>query len=263
MPSTPTKAPEAPRSGKMLAEYHAKRVLRLRAGIVATFGLSLAIVCVAMGVWAGLFALQNYGVAAVGRWITIWAEAAGILGLAGLWACWRLIGLRNEWVRLYSKGLAVRARSATRFVPWEAIREIRVEAIRFGLPVFGARQEAALSLRFNDGGGMRLTQDLEGFDLVLQRTKEEVYPRLLNEYSQAFNAGSEIAFGPLRLSDSGLATRRSTIPWNDLRSVDLDHGSLRISGGVDGRQANASIRAARVPNVDLCLQLIRQLGPHS
>lgn len=262
MLSTSTKAAEAPRAGKLLAEYHAKRVLQLRAGVLASFGLSLAIVSMAMGVWAAWFALQNYGVAAVGRWIAIWAAAAGILGLAGLWACWRLIGLRQEWVRLYPSGLALRARKGMRFVPWEAIHEIRVEAIRFGLPVFSSRQEAALSLRFSDGGAMRLTQDLEGFDAVLQRTKEEVYPRLINEYSRAFNAGSEISFGPLRLNDTGLATRRSTILWNHLHSVDLEHGTLRISGGVDGRQTTTTIRASRVPNLDLCLQLIRRLGPH-
>jgi hypothetical protein len=250
-------------TGTLLSEHRARSVLRVQAQAVAAAGLSLAIVAGAMGIWAGVFALEHYGLAALARWVSVWAWGAGLLTLTACAGLLRVIFLRKEWVRIYPSGLAVRGSGGIVFVPWDQIHEMEVRLVRYGLPVFTARQEAALLLRYGVRGQLRLTHALDGFDSVVQRVKQETYPRLLGEYIHAFNAGGVVAFGPIRLTGDGIAGRRRLISWQQLDAVSLERGVLRLTQNRDGRHSTISFPASRIPNIDLCLQLIQQLGRHS
>ncbi len=249
-------------NGPLLAEHRARSVLRVQAQAVAAAGLSLAIVAAAMGVWAGAFALEHYGQAALTRWISVWAWSAGLLALAAGVGLLRVVSLRKEWVRIYPTGMAVRGTGGIAFVPWDQIHEMQIQLVRYGLPVLTARLEAALLLRFGEQGQVRLTHALDGFDSVVQRVKQEVYPRLLEEYTQTFNAGGEVTFGPIRLTGIGISGRRRMISWQELDAVSLEQGVLRITQIRNGRRSTITFPASRIPNVDLCLQLIQQLGRH-
>lgn len=257
-----TQAAGVPSSMPLLAEHHARGSLRAQARVVAAAGLSLSVVAAAMGVWAGAFALVHYGQAAISRWISVWAWGAGVLALAAGAGLLRVISLRREWVRIYPSGLAIRGAAGVVFVPWDQIRELQVQLVRYRLPVLTARQEAALFLRFGERGQARLTHALDGFDTVVLQVKQAVYPRLLEEYTQTFNAGGELAFGPIRLSSAGISARRSTIAWQDLDAVSLERGLMRITQNRSGRHKTIAFPSSRIPNIDLCVQLIQQVGRH-
>lgn len=262
MQAMATQAAGAPANMPLPGEHHARRWLRVQAQVVAAAGLSLAIVAVAMGVWAGTFALGHYGQAAIPRWTSVWVWSAALLGLAAGAALLRVLALRKEWVRVYPSGLAVRGARGVVFVPWDQIRELEVRRVRYGLPVLTSKQEAALVLRFGGRGQARLTHALDGFDSVLQQVKQAIYPRLLEEYTQTFNAGGELAFGPLRLSGAGISARRTTIPWKELDAVSLERGVMRITQNRNGRRPTIAFPSSRIPNIDLCIQLIQQVGRH-
>lgn len=257
-----TPAGSTPGNLLMLAEHHARRSLRSQAQVVATAGISLALVAAAMGIWAGAFALGHYGQAAVPRWISVWSWSAGLLALAAALALIRLFLLRKEWVRIYPSGLAVRDSGGVVFVPWDEIHELQFRLVRYGLPVLASKQEGTMLLRFGERRQARLTHALEGFDSVVQQVKQAVYPRLLEEYTQTFNAGGELAFGPVRMSSAGVSVRRTTIPWQELDAVSLDRGVMRITQRRNGRRPAFSFPSSRIPNIDLCVQLIQQVGRH-
>ncbi len=118
---------------------------------------------------------------------------------------------------------------------------------------------AALDLRLDDGRRVRLTRTLADLDALVERVKRGAFPGLLEACRQQFNEGQTLAFGPLRLTPEGVQAGRKAIQWKDVQAVEVRDGRLVISARPP-ETTRLRVAAGRVPNVDVCVQLVRHLG---
>jgi hypothetical protein len=70
-------------------------------------------------------------------------------------------------------------------------------------------------------------------------------------------AGQRIEYGPFAVDLSGLATRKATIPWPQIRAVEVKNGQVQV-WQADERRAQ-SVDVAKVPNVFVFLALVETM----
>ncbi len=256
-PPPAVKAVTAPLRSRISAAptiYQARRgtVNALLAAAIVTLGSALA--ALGFSLWAWYFAMSTYGPAAVRRWTTPWLIAAPLLGIIGL-AClvrvWRLV---RRWVEVFPDGLRVHRGRREDWIAWPAIREIRTSSARQPGPTF-----AALEIRLIGGRRLRLTRSLTDLETLVQRVKQGAYPLLQEAYRAKFNRGEELDFGQLRLTPEGVQAGRKTIQWGHVQAVEVRAGQLTLSSD-EPAGPRIRVAAVRVPNIDVCVQIIRLLG---
>lgn len=250
----------APSLGALISVHPASRRQRLAGllGLLVVWGLAL--ICAIIGAYRWFLATTQYGPAVVGRWSTSWFLAGGGLAAAGLvlgLVMWRT---RGREVRVYAGGFTYRLRGHTLQVAWPDILRVHADAVRYG--IFGLIWGGDLRLRLDlrDGQEIRLTRALEGLPDLVEMIKRNVFPLLLAGYTRAFNLGHELAFGPLSLSVAGVGKGGTVLPWSELAAANLDRGMLKLTPLRGSAKRPLRIPARQIPNFDVCLQLIQNLG---
>jgi Family of unknown function (DUF6585) len=234
--------------------FHARRGeinAFLAAGIVT---LGLAAAALGLGLWAWYFSMSTYGPAAVQRWTKPWLVAApplGIVGIACLLRVWRLARL---WAEALPDGLQLHRGRKSQWVAWTDVREIRTWPARQPKLAF-----SKLEIRLSGKRRLRFTRSLADLQSLVQRVKRGAYPLLQESYRAKFNRGEELDFGSLRLSSEGVQAGRKTIEWGRVQTVAVEAGQLSVFSTEPDR-VRIRVPAARVPNVDVCVQIIRLLG---
>jgi len=234
--------------------YHARTgtVNALLAAAIVTTGSALA--ALGFSLWAWYFAMSTYGPAAIRRWTFPWLVAAPVLGIVGLTCLVRIWRLTRLWVETLPNGIRVHRGRKIDLIVWADVREIRTWPAHQPGPTF-----AALEIRRNGGRRLRLTRSLADLEGLVQDVKRGAYPLLQECYRAKFNRGEELGFGRLRLTLDGVQAGRKTIQWGHVQVVDVKGGQLSITSD-EPAAARLRVAAARVPNVDLCVQIIRLLG---
>jgi hypothetical protein len=221
----------------------------------------MAIIAWGVAAYRGFVAYTEYGPLLVGRWVT----APQVLGLVtaaiGIWLAvkaWRAWRMR---VRLHANGLAfVRGRRG-RALTWPDIRALWSHAVRTGLPWLSTSRRLRLELEARDGHRYRLDDTLEDFEGLARAIKARVYPLLLADYTKSFNDHQVLPFGPIRLGPAGIEDgTRPPFAWTEVRGAELAAGKLKIRTSRPGRQSTLSYPAHRIPNVEVCTQLIQEIG---
>jgi hypothetical protein len=236
------------------AVYHARMgaVNALLAAAIVTAGSALA--AVGFSLWAWYFAMRTYGPAAVQRSTHPWLVAAPVLGITGILCLVRVWRLARLWVEAFQDGIRVHRGRRTDWIAWADVREIRTRPARPPGPAF-----SALELRLNGGRSVRFTRSLADLEGLVRQVKQGSYPHLQEWYRSRFNRGEELGFGPLRLTLEGVRAGRKSIQWGRVQAVEVHGGLLGVtSDGPAG--ARLRVAAARVPNIDVCVQIIRLLG---
>lgn len=244
-------------SGARLGSYRLRfglRALQWTSILVGLFGGGGS---AAIGMWRWTLAYTHYGPAVVWRWSLPWFLAAAGLAPAfflGLLSYWRNRKLRLD---LYPSGLIFRRGGHARSLAWQDIRSLQHANSWLGLPTSFAGRTTSLLIETIDGAQVRIPRELDQFEHVVGEIKGRVYPRMQRAFSAAFNQGKTLHFGPIRMDNDGLQIGGHPLEWGQLDSINLQHGELvfHISGG--GRSGNLAVSANRIPNVDLCYQMIQ------
>lgn len=271
--STQPTARAAEPFGALVSEHRPSRDHARAYLLLVAFSLAAVFISLGWGVIRWYLAYTDYGPALVWRWsgpAFIVASASGLLCLAGLILASRHRGME---IRVHENGLVVvHGRKGTR-IPWGEILSVRTSAIRYGPPGLIREREADLVIEYRglgpDNPGhktaprrLRLTHALSGFEGLAAELKQRIYPHLVGAYSEAFNRGNAVSFGKLELTPDGVRVSKRVVPWKSLAGVNLDRGLLTIRAKEAGGAA-IRIAAHRVPNVELCVQLIQYLSQRS
>ena len=228
-------------------------------GALTMFSMSVIAGCVAA--YRGALAYTEYGPLLVGRWVTPPLILALVLAVVGFglgvraWRTWR------KRVRLHANGLALVRGRRGRAMAWPDVRALWSHAVRTGLPGLTSSRRLRLELEARDGRRLKIDDTLEEFEGLAQAVKARVYPLLLADYTRSFNEHQVLPFGPLRLGPEGLEDGpRPPFAWTEVRGAQLADGRLKVQTSRAGRQATLTYPAHRIPNVELCAQLIQEIG---
>jgi hypothetical protein len=234
--------------------FHARmgEVNALLAAAIVTLGSALA--ALGFSLWAWYFAMSTYGPAAVRRWTGPWLVAAPLLGIVGIACLLRVWRLARLWVDAMPDGLRVHCGRKSEWIAWADVREIRTWPARPPGPAF-----SRLELRLTGKRTLRYTRSLADLEGLVQLVKRMAYPLLQESYRTRFNRGEGLEFGRLWLTPEGVQAGKKSIQWGHVRSVEVRGGQLDVLA-VAPDAARIRVAAARVPNIDVCVQIIRLLG---
>lgn len=225
--------------------------LLLAAGIV---GAGMGLAALGFGGLAWAFATTTYGPAAVARSAGPWFTAAPLLFCIGTTFLARAWWIRRVWIEVFDDGLRVNRGRKAEWMAWTAVCQVRTRSA-------GARGShfVSLDVRLEDGRRLRATRMLADLDGLVERVKRGAFPALLEDCRVRFNRGEALTFGPLRLSPEGVQAGRNRLQWGDVQAVEVRDGRLIIAAR---EPAGTILRTAadRVPNIDVCVQLVRLLG---
>jgi tRNA-binding EMAP/Myf-like protein len=101
-----------------------------------------------------------------------------------------------------------------------------------------------------------LTDTLEDVEKLGRAIQKEVTQRLLSQAHDALNAGQTVDFGKVGVSRSGIMISKKTIPWKEIKKVDVSDGFVTISRV--GKHLNWVAKVADIPNVYVFLTLVNQ-----
>ncbi|HKZ55847.1 MAG TPA: DUF6585 family protein [Anaerolineales bacterium] len=249
--------------GSLLGEHRLRPDLRLRWASIAVISVVGAVGTLAVGTWRWYFVTTHFGPSMTLRWIAPALFAALGFTAVAVFAALSLTRLGRLQVQAFDGGLVIRRGRNERQIPWAMIQSIRTRSTSYGLLglTWGSHLEAIVQLR--DGRRLRWTQALRDLATLIQTIKHRTYPGLIVEYDQRIGQGHAIQFGPLQLTQEGLRKGRSFLPREQLGEAALQRGHLTIHPIQGKGRARMRIPASRVPNAELCLRLLRELGKPS
>lgn len=225
----------------------------LAAGAVGTLASALT------GGYRWYLATTQYGPAVVTKWSTPWFIAAAGFGVFVLVMSTLLFLGRRLEIGLYGAGLIYRRGGRRIAVPWQDIQRLHASAVRYGIfgLIWGGEMEVRLDIR--GGKQIRLTRTIANLTDLVEKIKRNIYPHLLAGYTRAFNQGQALEFGPLTLDGEGVVHNGRILTWSQLASADVERGVLRLNPAKGGTGRRIRLSAHRIPNLDVCLQLIQNL----
>ena len=249
------------RLGPIERVHRARRSLRRGQLYGAVALIALAILAWFVAAVRGFVAYTEYGPLLVARWVTFPQVLGLILAAVGLWLGWKSWRTWRLRVRVHANGVAIVRGRRGRAVTWAEVRALWSRAVRTGLPGLTSARRMRLELEATDGRRLRLDDSLEDFEVLALAVKSHVFPLLLAVYTRSFNDRQILAFGPIRLGPEGIEDgRRPPYGWSEVRGAQLASGRLQVQTSRPGRQSTLTYPAHRIPNVELCAQLIQEIG---
>jgi hypothetical protein len=186
---------------------------------VTALGLSGAVAAFTWAIFRWFFAYHHFGPAVVGRWTTPALLLSLVLAAIGAIGLILYLSARSYRVTTNEVGVLITKRNHTVSIPWEEIEFVRSSST----------------------------------------VKANLYPRYLTRYRQHLNQGQSIDFGPVQLTPNGIVFGRKECHWSALEGVSLARGRLTITVNTGPRMKSYSIPARKIPNSDLCAQLIQNI----
>lgn len=235
------------------------RVQRIVLLLVFSFGLVGTVAAIIAAILRWNFAFSHYGPAVVWHW----TQPAIIVGLAMLLItiaalmAWSI--QRNHTAFANAAGLTLQLGRRRQHFPWESLCDLRLSAVRYGLTwgQWGTRTSAMLITK--RGKRLRFRSSMAELDIFTNTIKSYLYPLRLREYRRALQAQETIDFGPLRFCPEGLTYRRRRYSWDSIKSAQLEAGRIILSIQHEGKPKTIRIAAGRIPNPDLCTQLLERI----
>lgn len=237
--------------------------IRLRNVVFLIFSVLGFLITFAVGIWRWQFALQYYGPASIRNWITPVFWFLFFFIILSTVAFLNLRRFRGVELQISPSGLVIQKRKMLEAIKWRDVSRIRASFVRYGLFGLSWGRKTELEIITEDGRRHRFNQSVEAIESLVELTKRYVYPILFTKYRESFNQGEPLNFGPLILTSEGILNSRKALRWKDLGKIKLNEGSLHLKPfeNIDG--PNLSVAAHKIPNIDLCLQLIRHMARQS
>ncbi len=239
-----------------MRSFRPPRAYRTLLWALALAAWLIAAVLTVIGLWRWGLAVLHYGPVVVWPWSAPWFLSAAAAVLLSLWLTLNAFNASRRAVHELRTGLLIERRKDRTHVPWSAVSAIYTSAIHYRIPLLSTPR-VTIELLSQSGRRVRLPAVLAGPEQLVSSIKARTYPRLLEEYRQAFNAGLPLDFGPLQLNRVGLQHRRQSLAWSEIDSVTLERGRLTVRPR-SGRGWRIAVR--RIPNAEVCLQLTSHLG---
>jgi hypothetical protein len=243
----------------ILSQHQLKPSVERRVILLLIISLATMLASILWSIYRWYFAYARFGPAVVWRWS---GPAIGIAILAFLLALYSglfLLSNRHRKIYITNDGLWFINGGNRRTLNWMDIASIRSSAAHYLWSQQDANPQLQILLTTLDDEVIKVPPYLTGLDDALQIIKRKIYTSAMNRYREVMKAGQPLAFGPLQLTRSGVMYRRRIEPWQNFREVKLEGGRLEVEfRGPEGTR-KVSIPARRVPNIDLCVQLLRNI----
>ncbi len=246
-----------PRRGKGLARWG--NLLLALIGIGGAAGAA---------VWGGYAVYQRYylhGPAILTRSLIAPIALGILLLIVGLFAA------RSAWTGwktsavLYEQGVKISNRKGMFSACWTDLASIRARITQrtwLGIPI-GVSHTYLLTR--TDGERWLLGDEIEGVDRLGETIREKTTPLIFTRNLAAFQQGSTLDFGPLRINETdGMEYDHKTYGWDTLGESSVNDGMLVIPvRPKKGEPKTIRIQAFDIPGLDVLLSILDGMSGHS
>ncbi|NUM48194.1 MAG: hypothetical protein HUU38_26105 [Anaerolineales bacterium] len=217
--------------------------------------LALPLVLLAFGLWEVYLGYVQFGPAAMTAWGQPWFASAALAALPLFFLTVRAVLLARRAVLLVEKGLILQGFSK-KSLPWKNLQGLAVEDVRYHLLTLTLRTRRRLYLYPTTGRPIPLDDRFRDLPGLAETIKAHLYPLLLPELRKQLQANQWVYFGPVRFNRATFDTGSQTLPWEQVTSLRVHGGFLTVE-----RSTRAPLRlpTAKIPNVELLLQLVEEL----
>lgn len=243
-----------------LQTFQIRDVVLIRYLILSILGFvgMLIIVLIGFGRWQ--FALNNFGPAVIWRWINpiVWiALGLGIIGITGLVF---LLRVGRQEIQLSPEAFTWKKGSSLKVYKWDDFQGIYISSVRYGILDFVWSEKTELGLQLHEGKRLRVSNAFDDIENLLNTVKHYLYPMMFERLKREFNQGEPLSFGPLLLTTQGVVNGRKPLRWHEIEEVLLEQGYLQIQPSAGSDNPGLSVPVHKIPNVELCIQLLRHFG---
>lgn len=170
----------------------------------------------------------------------------------------------DKKVYAFSNGLIqAKGQQQRDVVRWDQIEAVWQRVVRIRYYYFFSRMTYKYTVRRNDGTSFVFTNALQDIGKLGEMIQREVTRLHTPRAIEAYNSGAPLVFGPLTLGIHGISNGRETLPWNMVKSVNINRGVISVQKeGQMLRWASASVE--NVPNylvfVNVANHALRSVG---
>lgn len=228
-------------------------------GTIFSLGILTAVAALTYAVIRWNFAFSHYGPGVVWHWAAppLWASLIAIVISILSLIVWSI--RRNHQALVGEDGLVLKLGRRRKHYAWQELSDLKLSAVKYGLPFWGWGSHSIALLYTRDGQKLRFRGRIDELDAFTRAIKHHLYPQRLKDYRRALEVKETIVFGPLQCSSDGLTYGKAKYSWDQIRSVSLEGGSMTIAlDKVEGKKS-LRIPTRKIPNPDLCAQLIMNM----
>jgi hypothetical protein len=187
--------------------------------------------------------------------------------LVGFWLLWILIfrtpnlnpSQAARRIYLYEHGFIIADRpDDPQVYRWDSIDTVFQKIVSQRTYGVETAKNYLYTITRRDGGTVKLTQFWNGIAELGPHINESVSEALLPGALTALDRGQGVQFGDLTLSTTGIAGRRKSVTWPEVRQVRINNGYVSVD--VAGKFfALSTTAAANLPNLPLFFGLTDHL----
>jgi len=258
--ATPIAEARSSSLGRVYRVYASRTTLVLRDRILAALCAVGAVGTLSAAVWRWFDAYQHFGPALVERWTSPLLMTSAGLTVFLILLILELRMLRRTRVAVCADGIILRKGRRQDSIRWEQMQNLRLRATRYVIPFVKRPLPLRMTLDIAGGKPVSLDSTLEGLPAIAESIKEHVYPGLLEQYRRKLERHDPITLGPITITAQELGWGKRSIGWDSIRSVHVDKGRIHLTYEKNGKSRTKRVPSHKIPNVDLCIQMIHHLG---
>jgi hypothetical protein len=246
-----------------LQTYRIRNAILIRYLCLTILGWIGMLVIIIIGFWRWRYVLTHFGPAVLWRWLYPFLWSALGLGLVGGIGLYLLLFVGRQEIQLSPMGITWRKGRKLWIFPWGEIENIFITSIRYGILDFAWGRRTEVILQLQKRKRLKISQAFENIETLVETMKHYVYPLMFEKFRNAFNRGEPVQFGPMILTTQGILNGRKALRWQDVGKIQLHAGRLDLHP-VDGTNGTKfSFPVYKIPNIDLCIQILHHFGPQT
>jgi hypothetical protein len=263
-PVLPTDTSRPPRQslGRVIHQFPLRRG-RLVGWVLASIAV-VALAGAVLGLVFGVILIYSryyrFGPALALKDIPLPALLVLSLSVIGILAARRASAIWNKRIILQVNGLVILDRRGPHPWRWEEIVAFQSAVNRqYALFIYTGTSHRYTLYKFN-GDRLVLDDSLVEVEMLADAIRSRLYPLLLDQAWQAYQAGKRVSFGPISLNQTaGLRIGNQVFPWQVVQSASILDGRLIVKINDASRSRTLRIRGEKLLNPDVLLTLLSRL----
>jgi len=253
--------PDKKSLGKLIRRFQARPISMWTVFTLLLPGALSVLIPLYYGSARAHYATLHYGPVAAVQWSRPWYGLSILALLVFSYVSVIRITAAHRSIAVFERGVQF-SFGRQKSLRWAEIAGLATEMSRYHF--FGRPLKMAFRgiIYPNINKPIRLTEAIQDLPELLTLIKARLYPRLLPNLVSNLEKGQSLHFGPLAMRKDGLiwlnkrpASQGQTIPWANMRSVDVVSGFLVVELSDYSRR---KLPVSKIPNIELLLQLIQQ-----
>jgi hypothetical protein len=134
----------------------------------------------------------------------------------------------GKWVAVYERGVLIAHGGGVEVRRWDEIVAIYDSLVHFFINDISSHTNRFVSLCDSAGRTLKFAGRPDKIAHVADAVADQVYERITPRIMDRLAQGETVDFGPLRVSAAGVETADGTLPWDELQTVAIAQGYLRL-----------------------------------